>query len=639
MNIHKLMRRITKPVTILSGILVLVGYLTDKLLLWPFVAAPCYILAGLLAGTPILYRAIQGLRARTIGIEVLVSVAVVGAFFIDEYSEAAIVTFLFLFGGFLEQKTLERTRSSIKALIQLAPVTALLLREDGSTDTVGIDEVMVQDRLLVKTGAQVPVDGTILEGSGYLNEASMSGEAKPVHKQAGDTVYAGSLLENGTLRIRADRVGEDTTFAKIIALVEEAQDAKSPLERFIDRFAVSYTPAVLILAVAVGLLFRDLSFAITALVLGCPGALVIGPPVSNVAGIGNGAQHGVLIKGGEVMSTLAKVDTFVFDKTGTLTTGKPAVSAAIVYSGDPARVWALAARAESISDHPLGSAIIRHAHQQGVLDETLPLVGGTTERGQGIRAEVDGADVLLGNRSWMERNGIRLTRQQQQDLADLQATGASTVLMGVAGTLALLIGIADTIRPDVKAELLALRRAGAAHMMMLTGDHAGTAQQVAQTLGLDEVAAELLPQDKLEHVRRLQAQGRVVAFVGDGINDSPSLAAADIGIAMGGGTDVAVETSDVVLMRSRFAELVHAYGIAQSTVRNTYQNIAIALGTVFFLIAGLLLGYIHMASGMFIHELSILVVILNAMRLLRYRPARTRSEQEQDRSAAAHPAD
>lgn len=601
---------------IISGGLIVAAYLFQWGFHWSAGWQGAMILASILGFVPIALQAYQALRVKVVSIELLVSIAVLGAFFIGEYNESAIVTFLFLFGALLEQKTLEKTRSAISALTKMAPATAILVGAEGELEKVAIDEVAAGDRLLVKTGAQVPVDGVIASGSGHLNEASVTGESKMAAKTVGDRVFAGTILENGTLQVTTEKVGEDTTFGKIIELVEEAQDAKSGAERFIDKFAKYYTPAVLLLALVVGVLTADLRLAITILVLGCPGALVIGVPVSSVAGIGNGAKHGILIKGGDVLDSFSKVDTFVFDKTGTLTDGKPTVAKVTSYGKiSPAEALVLAAAVERESDHPLGQAILDYApvKEYPVVSQTQVI------KGQGISANVANHQVLVGNGKLLASHKIQLTPALQQDLTALEASGHSTVFVAIDEAPALLIGIKDQIRPEAAKTLQQLRQMGAKQLVMLTGDNQATADLVGKTLGLDVVQGGLLPEDKSAYVRQLQAQGHKVAFVGDGVNDSPSIALADIGIAMGNGTDVAVETSDVVLMQSSFANLVQAYGLTKKTVLNMKENILIAVGVVLFLLVGLIVGYIYMASGMLVHELSILVVVVNGMRLLGYR--------------------
>lgn len=606
----------TNQITLVTGILIVLGMLSKYLLQFTLGYQVILAVASIIAVIPIAVRAWSALRNKVFSIELLVSIAVIGAFIIGEFNESAIVTFLFLFGSYLESKTLQKTRTAIKGLTDMSPTTATLVTDDG-TEEVDVDDVDEGDVVLVKTGSQVPVDGIVVEGNGYLNEASITGEARQISKQLDDSVYSGTMVENGYLKIKATQVGDDTTFAKIIELVEEAQDTKSKAEKFIDRFAQYYTPAVLVLAVLVFAFSRDFRLAITVLVLGCPGALVIGAPVSNVAGIGNGAKRGILIKGGEVVDTFAKVDTLVFDKTGTLTEGNTAVTTMHTYTNNADNQLALAAAIEGVSDHPLGQAIVSYADQQSagvspVLDDT------ETVKGQGICAQVGQQEVVIGNQKMLTAHNIKLNPTQLKDLNDLQAGGQSTVIMAVDGQVQLIFGIADTIRPGVKDSLAALKAQGIKKLVMLTGDNELTAQAVANELNLDEVHANLLPEEKVEYVKKLKAAGNTVAFIGDGINDSPSIANADIGIAMGSGTDVAIDTSDVVLMQSSFPALVHAHGLAKKTVLNTRENIFIAIATVAFLLIGLIFGYIYMASGMLVHEASILVVIFNAMRLINF---------------------
>lgn len=601
----------------ITAILIIIGLL-GKLVHNDYIYIVAFVLASIIAAIPVMLRAISALRYKTISIELLVSIAVIGAFMIGEFYESAIVTFLFLFGTFLEEKTLTKTRQSIKDLTKMAPTTALVVQHDNSFEETDVDLVSVNDVVLVKTGCQIPVDGEITLGSGDVNEASITGEAKPVSKDVGDSVFSGTILDNGTLKIRATKVGEETTFGKIITLVEEAQDAKSPAEKFIDIFAKYYTPAVLIIAGLVGLITQDFRLAITVLVLGCPGALVIGAPVSNVAGIGNGAKNGVLIKGGEVMSAFAMVDTIMFDKTGTLTEDKATVTQVHNYTIDY-NPLTLAAAIEYHSDHPLARAVVSYADSHQIAIDHVDASTINTIKGRGIVAQYNQRPIYLGNQQLLADNGINLTTDQLSDLNAIQETGSSTVLLGYENKVIGLIGISDTVRPNVKESLQQLKRLGIKKAIMLTGDNAQTANVVAKQIEIDEAHANLMPEEKVDYVTAAQTEKHVVAFIGDGINDSPSLAAADIGIAMGSGTDVAVETSDIVLMSSGFAELTHAYGLARRTVRNTKENIFIAIATVVALLMGLILGFIYMASGMFIHEMSILIVIFNAMRLINYR--------------------
>lgn len=603
-------------ITLINGVLIVIaftskfGFANMDVFHWTL------IIASILGIAPIAIQAFQALKVKVVSIDLLVTIAVAGAFIINESEESAIVTFLFLFGAYLEQRTLNKTRSAIKELTEMAPESALKQMENGEFEEVEVDEVDVGDILLVKTGAKVPVDGTVLSGEGHINEASITGESVPVSKKVNSGVYAGTILENGTIQIVADRVGEDTTFGKIIELVEEAQDSKSEAERFIDRFSKYYTPAVLVIAIIVWLFSHSIELAITILVLGCPGALVIGVPVSNVAGIGNGAGHGVLLKGSEVIQDFSKVDTIIFDKTGTLTVGNPKVADTEIFTNNTDKVLGYLASVESESDHPLAQAVVEH-----IGDTTFYTVENTTVvKGAGIVAHVDGHRVAVGNAALMEQENVHLDERAREDIARFEQNGDSLVLTSVDGELKALMGIRDQVRPGVKEDLKKLKGLGVKNLVVLSGDNQGTVDLVARQLGLTEAHGHMLPEDKSDYIAKLQAKGQIVAFVGDGVNDSPSLALADIGIAMGSGTDVAIETSDVVLMNSDFSRLPHALGLAKATANNMRQNIVIAVGVVAFLLASLFLSdWMNMPIGMFVHEASILVVILNGMRLLRYK--------------------
>ena len=600
----------------ISIVLIVIGFVSKLGFKNEMIAVYSLGIASILGVLPIAIQAVQALKVKVISIDVLVTIAVIGAFLIKNLEESAIVTFLFLFGAFLEQRTLNKTRSAIKELTEMAPESALKQMENGEFEEVEVDEVDIGDVLLVKTGGKVPVDGTVLTGEGYINEASITGESVPVAKSKNSQVYAGTILENGTIQIIANRVGEDTTFGKIIELVEEAQDSKSEAERFIDRFSKYYTPAVLVLSIIVWLITRNVELSITILVLGCPGALVIGVPVSNVAGIGNGARHGVLLKGSEIISDFSRVDTIVFDKTGTLTVGNPKVVEKEVYGDNIEKVLSYLASVEKESDHPLAKAVVEY-----IGDTTLYTVEKTdVVKGSGIVAYVDGQRVAIGNISLMMRENVPLNGKIQIDITRFQERGNSLVLTAVNGELKVLMGIRDQIREGVKEDLKKLKKLGAKNLIMLSGDNQGTVDLVAKELGLTEAHGNMLPEDKSAYIEKLIAKEQIVAFVGDGVNDSPSLVLAQIGIAMGGGTDVAIETSDVVLMNSDFSRLPHALGLAKATARNMRQNIIIAVGVIVILLASVFLSeWMNMSIGMLAHEGSILVVIFNGMRLLRYK--------------------
>ena len=607
-------------ITLISGLLIFIAYVSPFIFKNTFVFTWSLIIASIIGVIPIAIQAIQSLKVKVISIDVLVSIAVIAAFLIQEYQESAIVTFLFLFGSYLEAKTLNYTRKAIKGLLDLAPLTALRIKEDKSLEEVSIDEIEIGNQCLVRTGSSIPVDGRILSGIGVINEASITGESIPLSKQINDWVYAGTILENGTITIEAQRVGEETTFAKIIELVEEAQDSKTTTQRFIDRFSRVYTPFVLVLSLLVWLLTKNIETAIIILVLGCPGALVIGVPVSAVAGIGNGAKHGVLFKGSEVIQTLSKVDTIVFDKTGTLTQGRPQVVESIYFIDENDEIQSMIMSIERESNHPLAQALVTHL-------DSAPLISVTDTQvfqGEGLQAKTSKGTLLIGNQSLMNRFEVNISTNQNQNIQRLLTQGTSIVLVAQEQELIALFGIEDPIRPSAYEDLRKLKSLGVKELILLSGDHELSVNHVAKQLDLTQSYANLLPQDKALYIKQYQSEGKVVAFVGDGINDSPSIALADIGIAMGSGTDVAIETSDVVLMKSDFKHLVHAIGLSKAMMSNMRQNIIIAIGVVFFLITNVFFSeWMNMSIGMLVHELSILIVIINGMRLLKYKKENT----------------
>lgn len=621
--------------TAITGILIVLAFAAKWLFKSETAESGLLLAASLIGGFPIAASAWQALKVKVISIDLLVTLAILGAFVIQEFEESAIVAFLFLFGAYLEQKTLAKTRSAIKELVEMVPETALRQTADGDFEEVDIDDLDEGDILLVKTGGKIPVDGEVVFGSGTANEASITGESMPLGKKPGDPVYAGTILENGTIRIKAEKVGDETTFGKIIELVEEAQDSKSQAERLIDRFSKYYTPVVLLLAIIVGLISQDLELAVTILVLGCPGALVIGVPVSNVAGIGNGAKQGILFKGSEVITKFSKVDTIMFDKTGTLTYGDPRVSQVRKY-GQGQLAEQLLVSVEKESAHPLAKAITGYYEDL----EAKEVEASQVLQGGGIVAQVAGQQVLVGNRYLLDQYHVPVTKEMEKDMEELASAGNSLVLVAVNGQLELALGLKDEIRSGVKEDLAALKKLGVKNLLLLSGDNQKTVDLVAEELGLTEAYGQLLPEDKAEFVKKRQAAGEIVAFVGDGINDSPSLARADIGIAMGSGTDVAIETSNVVLMNGSFDRIPRALALAKATRRNMIENITIALAVVAILLVSVLASsWMNMAIGMFVHEGSILVVILNAMRLLAYRSKLQKSRKliENNFSQAAGP--
>ena len=614
---QRLILRHKNEISFVSLFLIISAFLSHYLFKNEIIAEIGLIIASIIGIVPIAIQAYQSLRVKVVSIDVLVTIAVIGAFLIKNFEESAIVTFLFLFGSFLEQSTLNKTRSAIKELTEMAPEVAYKLMADNEFHEVEIDDVDINDILLVKTGAKVPVDGMVISGNGYINEASITGESDPVKKEINSYVYAGTILENGTIEIIAEKVGEDTTFGKIIELVEEAQDSKSKTEKFIDRFSKYYTPLVLLISVIVFLIWPDIELAITVLVLGCPGALVIGVPVSNVAGIGNGAKNGILLKGSEVINDFSKVDVFVFDKTGTLTIGKPEVSSVKSYSKDYDKYLSYLKMIEKESDHPLAKAIVNYIDND---NNNLKVEDTKVIKGGGITASINGDRIVVGNLKLMENEKIAIKNDMSRYINHIENEGNSVVITAVNKEVVIIMGIKDIIRNDVKQEINKLKRLGVKELIVLSGDNQSSVDLVSKELGLTKAYGNMLPEDKQAFIKDLQEKGLRVAFVGDGVNDAPSLATANIGIAVGSGTDVAIETSDVVLINSKFSKLNHALGLAKSIVRNMWQNIIIALLVVSVLIISLLTSdWMNMSIGMLVHEGSILVVIINGIRLLNYK--------------------
>lgn len=634
--------------TAASGMLILIGLAADYLYGAPNLYTSSMVAAAVLAGSDIALRAWSALRHRHISIELLVTVATVGALLIGEVWEAAAVTFLFMLGAYLEARTLNRTRQTLQQLFDLAPTTAIVLRSGQQVEVLA-HEVQPGETVLIKPGTKIPVDGEVIDGRAAVDESPITGESMAVEKTKGTAVYAGTVSQNGLLQVRVTGAGADTTLARIIHRVEEAQEEKAPTQRFIERFARWYTPAIIGLSFVAFLLTRDIELALTLLVIGCPGALVISTPVSVVAGIGRAAKRGILIKGGEYLENAGKITALALDKTGTLTQGQPrltdviALQPVLVPAGNLIEVgdrragrfttlatngemrghwdetqqevlrWA--AIAEAGSEHPLARPILAKATTLGLIPSAETF---ETCTGRGVRATYQGHTIGVGTVELMDKLGVIIRPETETELAQLKTAGKTAVLVALDGLVLGILGIADPLRPAAPVMLRQLNAVGLKRIVMLTGDDRRTAQAIAVEAGLTEVYADLLPEDKLSVIRRLQAEGHVVAMAGDGINDAPALAAADIGLAMGAaGTDVALETADIALMADDLLKIPEAIGLSKATLRNIRQNVVIALVTVAGLLTGVLLGEVHMAEGMFIHELSVLVVILNGMRLLR----------------------
>lgn len=627
-------------VAAVSGVLLILAIIFH-LANWGLGVDIALIAGSVIAGTPIARSAFAGLRYKQFSIDLLVTIAVIGALIIGAYVESAVVSFLFIFGQFLEARTMAKTRESVREMLDQAPQTANRI-VDGVESVIAVDDIEVGDRLVLRTGDMIAVDGTVAVGQALVDQATVTGEPIPISVSDGDSVFSGTTLDNGFIEIIADRTGDDSTFAQIIELVEEAQESKTKTQRFLDKFANIYTPAIVVGSVLAFAITRDIEFALTFLVIACPGALVISTPVSMVAGLGNAAKHGVLIKGGDAMEQLGKVKTIVFDKTGTLTQGRPQVVGFTVSPGfDENQVLGLAQILEQASEHPLGRTIVAYAQEQleiptpFTLDSDLDVskgfgISGALASPQGKRSQVAiGSKAMALNLAKsaemvsaggpQSAAGQGVAQQLDEMTAAFEEAGNTVSVVVIDEQVAAVFAIADQIRPDAIAALQALRAAGATKLIMLSGDSQTAANHVARQLGLDEAHGGLLPQDKAEFINKIKVSGPV-AMIGDGVNDAPALASADLGIAMGGGTDISLQTASVILMASSFDKLVHAKLLAKATTRNMRQNTIIALGTVFFLLLGVIFGAVFMSTGMLVHEASVMIVILNAIRLVRFNP-------------------
>jgi Cu+-exporting ATPase len=545
------------------------------------------------------------------------------------FEAAAVITVLVLLGQVLELRARDSTSGALRALLNLAPKTARRLRQDGGDEEIALDEVQVGDRLRVRPGEKIPVDGVVVEGRSSVDESMVTGESLPVTKATGDRVIGGTLNQSGSLAIRADKIGRDTMLSQIVQLVSEAQRSRAPIQRLADQVAAWFVPLVLAvaaLAFAAWAIWGPeprfsyaLLAAVAVLIIACPCALGLATPMSIMVGVGRGAQLGVLIKSAEALERMERVDTLLIDKTGTLTEGRPAVTRIVPAQGfTETEILRLTASVERASEHPLGQAIVRAAEAKGLA--LAPVVNFDSPTGRGALGEVEGRRVVIGSARFLADEGINA--EQIAGIADrLRADGATAILMGIDGALAATFAIADPIKPSTPAAVKVLRAQGL-QLVMVTGDNRTTAQAIARSLGIDEIEAEVLPDQKSAIVARYQKAGRVVAMAGDGVNDAPALAAADVGIAMGTGTDVAIESAGITLLKGDLQGIVRARQLSRAVMGNIRQNlffafiynaggVPIAAG-VLFPFLGILLSPVIAAAAMALSSVS---VIGNALRL------------------------
>ena len=582
-----------------------------------------FVIALVTGGIHTARRAWSAARMLSLDINVLMLVAVIGAMAIGQWSEAATVVFLFALAQLLEARSLEGARNAIRALMDLAPAEALL-HADGAERRVRVDEVRVGDIVVVRPGEKIPLDGEVIAGESPVNQAPITGESLPVDKQPGDEVYAGTINGRGALETRVTHLRRDTALARIIALVELAQAQRAPTQLLVERFARYYTPAVIALAIAVALVLPPLLGqpfstwvyrALVLLVISCPCALVISTPISVVSAIAGAARKGVLVKGGIHLERTGTVRCVAFDKTGTLTKGIPQVVNVVPLNGvSPAEILRIAATLESRSEHPIGRAIVAHALSEGMNVKSGD--GLQSLPGRGAEGLVDGEATLVGNHRLFEERGL-CTPAIHSRLETLGRQGRTAVLVARRGQMIGVIELADGRRESGRDAVELLRRQGIAHVVMLTGDNQATADAIARGLGIDEVRAELLPEDKVVAVEQLRRAYGPVAMVGDGVNDAPALAAADVGIAMGAaGTDVALETADVALMADELLKIPYTIRLGRATLRNIKVNVSIALSLKALFLAMAVVGASTLWMAVLADTGASLIVIANGLRLL-----------------------
>ncbi len=614
-------------ISALSGLAVLAGWALKLAGHQETAMTGMFFTAIVIGGFSTVRKAFFGIKKFDFDINVLMTVAVFGAVLIGEWSEGAVVAFLFSVSGTLESFTMEKARQSIKDLMEIAPKEALV-RRNGNDILLNVDEIQVGDILIVRPGEKIAMDGRIIKGSSAIDQAAITGESLPVEKGAGDEVFAGTLNQEGAIEVKVTKLVNDTTIAKIIHMVEEAQTQKAPSQKFIDRFASVYTPAVLALATGI-VLFPPLALGLpwnpwiyrglTLLVVSCPCALVVSTPVALVTAIGNAAHNGVLIKGGVHLEEAGSLSVIAFDKTGTLTAGRPVVTDVIPSAGHHREgVLALAAGIEQLSVHPLAKAIVNKALEEKL--EPVQVENFTSVTGKGAKAMVDGQHYLVGSPRLFAEMGVD-TSETDLIVTRLQAQGKTAMVLGTQTGILGVIAVADEVRKTSKLAIDGLKQAGVKQVVMLTGDNFATAGAIADKVGVDVFEAELLPENKVEAVKHLLTKYGKVAMIGDGVNDAPALATATVGIAMGvAGTDTALETADIALMADDLTKLPFLIRLSKASLgvikQNIYFSVIIKLIAILFIFPGWLTLWLAIMADM---GASVLVT-LNGIRLLRVKP-------------------
>jgi len=600
---------------ILSLVTTVTGWTLSHLNLLPSPIADGLVLSAVtIGGAPIVLGAIKAALSKNFTVDILASIAIVTSVLVREYVAAAIVVLMLSGGEMLEDYTSGKATTAIDKLIRSVPRKARVLRS-GREIELPIEDVQLGNIVIVKPGEKIPVDGLVTRGTATVNQATITGESMPVDVFAGDEVFGNTILELGALEVKVTKVGEDTTFAHIIKLVREAQTHKAPIERVADRYAKWFTPIILIIASLAFLVTGDVLRVISIFLIACPCALTIATPTAVIAGIGNAAKRGVLIRGGTILEKAAKVDMVVVDKTGTLTTGSPEV---VTIEGVNGRketdVLFLAALAERYSEHPLAKAVLKRAGLLGV-GVTDPS-DFTVLPGYGVIAKFNDKEIIVGNRRLMENKGIKIDEARENHLTKLEKDGKTTLLIAEGRELAGIIGVADSLRERIPQTIEKMKEAGIKKIVMLTGDASQIAQSIGKQAGIEEINSGLLPEDKVAYVEKFRAS-HTVAMVGDGINDAPALASADVGIAMGvAGTDVAIETAGIVLTTNELGKVPEAISLSKRTLNVIKQNILLALAINMLGIALSTIGIVSPILASAIHEGNAVLVVLNSVRLI-----------------------
>ncbi|MCK7605264.1 cadmium-translocating P-type ATPase [Geobacillus stearothermophilus] len=586
-----------------------------------------YAAAILIGGYSLFIKGFKNLVRLNFDMNTLMTVAILGAAAIGEWGEGATVVILFAISEALERYSMDKARQSIESLMDIAPKEALI-RRGNEEMMVPVDDIQVGDIMIVKPGQKLAMDGIVIKGTSTLNQAAITGESVPVTKTVGDEVFAGTLNEEGLLEVKVTKRVEDTTLSKIIHLVEEAQAERAPSQAFVDRFAKYYTPAIIIFALLLAVippLFMGADWSewiyrgLAVLVVGCPCALVISTPVSIVTAIGNAAKNGVLIKGGIYLEEAGSLKVIAFDKTGTLTKGVPSVTDVVTYNGDENELMTITAAIEKGSQHPLASAIIRKAEEDGLNFNDVSVEEFQSITGKGVKAKVNNAMYYVGSPGLFEEllpNGIQSEIKEQ--ITTLQTQGKTVMILGTEKEILALIAVADEIRESSKEVIRKLHQVGIEKTVMLTGDNQRTAEAIGKQVGVSDIKADLLPEDKLNFIKELRDKHQSVAMVGDGVNDAPALAASTVGVAMGGaGTDTALETADIVLMSDDLSKLPYTIKLSRKALAIIKQNITFSLGIKALSLLLIVPGWLTLWLAIFADMGATLIVTLNSMRLLK----------------------